>query len=64
MDIFNEACRELPEGWRIAVYLDRGSGCVELEDDDGEDVYFDGQYEGPVEQQIHAALAAAKAFAK
>lgn len=35
MDVFNRAARDLPEGWAIAVVLEKGSGTLELSDADG-----------------------------
>lgn len=31
-DLFNEACRDLPEGWRIEIALEAGSGNCTLYD--------------------------------
>lgn len=35
------ACRDLPEGWSIEVYLERGAGWVEMHDDYGGAVTVD-----------------------
>jgi hypothetical protein len=35
-DAFEEACGELPDGWMVLIYLERGAGWVELSDPDGD----------------------------
>ena len=35
-DAVEEACGELPEGWMVLIYLERGAGWVDLSDPDGD----------------------------
>lgn len=35
-ELANHACGKLPEGWTINVSLERGSGCVDLLNPDGD----------------------------
>ncbi len=61
VDVFNEACRDLPEGWEICIRLEQDSGRVELINPDGdEQAGFSCEY-GTMEERIRAAIAFAKA---
>ena len=57
-DLCNRAARDLPDGWRLVVELEQGSGTVELYDRHGEkfDFYFD---EG-IDEAVIEALEFAK----
>lgn len=61
MDVFNEACGELPEGWEIRIRLELDSGWVELIDPEGEEQAGYGYEDGMMEDRIRAAIAFAKA---
>lgn len=62
-DVFNRACGELPEGWRIEVCLEFGAGWLVLTDPDGveHDVCPDDL---TLEEQIDEAIATAVKEAK
>lgn len=54
----NRACMELPDDFRIAIELERNSGCVYLLQE-GEDIGFDDPCDG-IARSISAAIDAAK----
>ena len=54
----NRACMELPDDFRIAIELERNSGCVYLLQED-EDIGFDDPCDG-IARSISAAIDAAK----
>lgn len=54
----NRACMELPDDFRIAIELERNSGCVYLLQED-EDIGFDDPCDG-IAHSISAAIDAAK----
>lgn len=59
LDPFNEACRDLPEGYTIEIHLERHSGYVTLTDDEGDDIEVcedDLDMEGRVREALKVAL--------
>jgi len=55
LDVYNLACRDLPEGYYIEVNLEQGSGGVTLTDPEGEDIYVCPD-DLDIDQQIREAL--------
>lgn len=58
-DLFNEACRDLPEGWQIEIQLEQGCGTVELTNPSG-DVVPHPSHELSLEEEIVMAIDTAK----
>jgi hypothetical protein len=59
VDVFNRACRDLPEGWELYVCLESGAGWIEIYNNEGSIVDFDDDHEQTMEQRIDFAVATA-----
>lgn len=60
----NKACEHLPEGWTIRIQLERRSGCVTLENPEGDEVAFptgDGGFVSDLNDALQHAIEAAQA---
>jgi hypothetical protein len=52
----NIAAGHLPEGWIVAIEVERGAGWVALHDGDGEAVDFDTSPDKTLGEQLHDAV--------
>lgn len=63
IDEINRAARELPDGWEVAILIERGSACVTLYDPHGDKIVSPEPFsvDDAVHEQIHACVDWAKA---
>ena len=59
LEIIENACADLPEGWEIRINLERNSGTVSLLDPEGDEVEFPSENEC-LSESVQDALDQAK----
>lgn len=55
-EVANAACRDLPDGWWIEIYLELGSGFMTLFDSAGNEVEVPGYDQNLLSEQVYDAI--------